>query len=286
MINFKSLESTSIDELHKTFIEAFSDYQVNLNMSLSSFEDMLERHGYLNKASVGAFDDDKLIGFLLVGIRMWNGKMTAYDTGTAIIKKYRSHGITSKMFLKNKELLMAMGIETYLLEVIQNNDAAVKLYRKQGFEISRNFDCFKLKKSDYKADLMNKNKIENINLLNDNYMSKLKNFMDFEPSWQNSVDSIMAVPHNFICSAAFDKENIMGYGIMEKGTGDIVQLAVDKNYRRRGIGTGILNNLISNADSDNISILNVDSEYKNIEGFLSKAGFECYVKQYEMFLKL
>lgn len=71
MINLKSLESTSIDELHKTFIEAFSDYQVNLNMSLSSFEDMLERHGYLNKASVGAFDDDKLIGFLLVGIRMW-----------------------------------------------------------------------------------------------------------------------------------------------------------------------------------------------------------------------
>jgi hypothetical protein len=34
---------------------------------------MLQRWGYVSKASVGAFQNDELVGFVLNGIRDWDG---------------------------------------------------------------------------------------------------------------------------------------------------------------------------------------------------------------------
>ena len=209
MIEYKSLEATNIEILHNTFIKAFSDYQVKINISLSDFTNMIKRRGYVSEASMGAFDNGKLVGFLLTGIRIWNGKMTAYDIGTGVVKEYRSHGITSNMFLENKKHIIEMGCKEYLLEVIDNNDKALNLYKKQGFEISRKFDCYKFKKEDYKAETKSNYSIEKLDLLNKDNLSSVKSMMQFEPSWQNSLDSIMAVPENYICSKVYENEGLI-----------------------------------------------------------------------------
>ena len=65
MFNYKTLDNTSIEIIHKAFIDAFSDYQVKIEMPIWKFEQMLRRRGYVPEMSIGAFVNETLIGFVL-----------------------------------------------------------------------------------------------------------------------------------------------------------------------------------------------------------------------------
>jgi len=105
MFDYKTLENTIMETLYKTFLNAFSDYQVKTDLSFWKFQRMLERRGYVSEVSIGAFENQALVGFVLNGFRNWNGKLTVYDTGTGVIGEYRKQGITSNMLLNIRELL-------------------------------------------------------------------------------------------------------------------------------------------------------------------------------------
>ena len=188
------------------------------------------------------------------------------------------------MFLNVRELLKKMGVEQYLLEVIQSNTSAVNLYKKQGFEILRNLECYNLDKNKYISITINK--VQHINIITESLWEYLTKFWDFNPSWQNSIDSINALSDNFIYSIVNIGDTIAGYGIIGKNTGDIPQIAVDKNCRGKGIGKSIFTDLCNHTESDSIKVLNVDSHSTSMKNFLLKLGFDQNVKQYEMVLKL
>ncbi|NFP91183.1 GNAT family N-acetyltransferase [Clostridium sporogenes] len=284
MFSYDTLENISIETLHRTFLNAFSDYQVKMDLPILKFQYMLQRRGYVAKASIGAFNDETLVGFVLNGVRNWDGKLTAYDTGTGVIETYRKQGITSNMLLNVRQLFKEMGVEQYLLEVIQSNTSAFQLYKKQGFKILREFECFHLDKNKYNP--ITTYKVEHVNMINSNAWRELTGFWDFVPSWQNSIDSINAVSDAFIYSIVRLDDNIVGYGVIDKKTGDIPQIAVNKNYRRKGIARSILTDLMKNTESYNINVINVDGESRSMKDFLLKLGFECGVSQYEMIFKL
>ncbi|EPY2303246.1 GNAT family acetyltransferase [Clostridium sporogenes] len=284
MFNYDTLENIGIETLHKTFLNAFSDYQVKMDLPILKFQYMLQRRGYVAKASIGAFNDDILVGFVLNGVRNWDGKLTAYDTGTGVIETYRKQGITSNMLLNVRQLFKEMGVEQYLLEVIQSNTSAFQIYKKQGFKILRDFECFHLDKNKYNP--ITTYKVEHINMVNPDDWRELKGFWDFVPSWQNSINSINAVSDAFIYSVVRLNDSIVGYGVIDKKTGDIPQIAVNKNYRCKGIASSIITDLIKNTESNNINVINVDGESRSMKDFLLKLGFECGVSQYEMILKL
>lgn len=90
----------------------------------------------------------------------------------------------------------------------------------------------------------------------------------------------------FIYSIVRLEGMIVGYGIIDKNTGDIPQIAVGKDYRHMGIASAIISDLVENTKSDNISILNIDSQSETLKHFLLKSGFKNHVDQYEMVLKL
>lgn len=283
MINYNTLENIDVEILHNAFVNAFSDYQVKMDLPLAKFRNMMLRRGYNSQISMGAFENGELIGFILNGLRIWNGKLTAYDTGTGVIDKYRKQGITGNLFQYVKVLLKEFEVKQYLLEVIQSNTVAFELYKKSGFEIIREFECFKLDKSKYNAKM--NYKVEHIDKIDLNDWRKITGFLDFKPSWQNSVDSINAV--NTLCySIVRIGDDIVGYGVIDKRTGDIAQIAVHKNYRRKGIATSIVTDLLNCTESNNASILNVDGQCKTMIKFLHDLEFEDYVKQYEMMLNI
>ncbi len=115
---------------------------------------------------------------------------------------------------------------------------------------------------------------------------QLTEFWDFEPSWQNSIDSINAVSEEFLYSIVHFDNKIVGYGIIDKRTGDIPQIAVNKHYRDKGIARSIITDLMENTESYKISVINVDDKSKCTKDFLIKLGFEHIVDQYEMLLKI
>lgn len=291
MYRYKTLEHTDIKELHQTFLNAFSDYAVDSKISLEALQYMHQRRGFVSHVSVGAFQEphNELVGFIFNGLRSWNGRLTAYDTGTGVIPSCRKQGITSQMFNNVLEVFTKNNVEQYLLEVLQDNKAAYELYKKQGFEITRNLSVFELDRNKYCRNSTvydNEYDIEYASQISSVDWELYKTFMDFSPSWQNSIDSIEAVHERFICAAAHLDSKIVGYGFIDKITGDVPQIAVHNNYRRRGIGTGILSALVTKTTSDLISVVNVDESCEEMKLFLIKSGFQLTCSQYEMVLPL
>lgn len=284
MFEYRTLEGVGIEVIHKAFIEAFSDYQVKIDMPLWKLRQTLNRRGFMPEKSMGAFKDGELAGFILNGCRNWNNKPTVYDAGTGVIPEYRKQGLTTNLFGKVLELLRNEGVEQYLLEVIQQNTAAFELYRKKGFNITRELNCYKLDKNLFQAKKTTS--IEHVEGFDKAEWDYLKGFWDFEPSWQNSIDSVCAIPEDFAYSVARLDNVIIGYGIIDKVTGDIPQLAVDRNYRHRGIAASLVADLIENTEADRIAVLNVERNSESCNVFLSDAGFLHYVDQYEMVMEL
>ena len=113
-MEYHTLKNTASSCIHKTFMAAFSDYQVSVAMPLEAFERMLKRNGFTPDVSVGAFSDGVLVGFVLNGVRECNGVKTIYDLGTGVIPAFRRTGITDRLL----NLVKAICIEnndTYII---------------------------------------------------------------------------------------------------------------------------------------------------------------------------
>lgn len=284
MYSYKDLGDTEIEEIHRAFLDAFSNYQVRMDLPLEKFKAMLIRNGYVPEVSVGAFYNDKLVGFILNGMREYNGKLKIYDSGTGIIADHRNKGLTANIFNEVRTIAEKKGVSQYLLEVIKTNTPALTIYQKQGFKILRDLQCFY-------CDKVNMNLESSIEVKKEQMpvgtkWEKLMNFWDKAPSWQNSVDSVAAVADDYYFVVAYMNNEVAGYGIIGRKSGDIPQLAVNKKYRRKGLGKSILKELINSTDAEKIGIINVDDSCNTMKEFLYKVGFEIKISQYEMALLL
>lgn len=286
MIKIKPLKGINIELIHRCFKNAFVDYVEPFDLTITQLKYMIERRGYDENISFGAFDETELVGFTLNGKGMWNGLPTAYDTGTGIIKEYRKKGLATKIFNDSLLILRNSGIKQYLLEVIKTNTKAYDLYKKAGFSISRKFDYYMTRKSDIK--------FEN-NILPKNYnfytetkpdWKSLSNMWELEPSWQNSIDSIKRKKNNFIITGILFNKKTIGYGIIEPLTGDIPQFCIDKGHRNRNLATSLFHELSKHSKQETIKIINVESNYKPIQEFMKKINIPPGHGQYEMILDL
>jgi ribosomal protein S18 acetylase RimI-like enzyme len=111
-------------------------------------------------------------------------------------------------------------------------------------------------------------------------------FWNFKPAWQNSIDSVFRTPQSFVAYGAFKEEHLIGYGITEFESGDITQLAVHKSFRRQGVGTELLKQLIASSSISNIKVINTESSDLGMINFLKSVNLELTGKQFEMIKKL
>ncbi len=96
-MEFKTLRKVQLEKIHEAFVDAFSDYQVKMDLPFSKFHHMMNRRGFSPELSLGAFSDGKLVGFVLNGHRIYEGKKTVYDMGTGVVKSHRRQGITTRI---------------------------------------------------------------------------------------------------------------------------------------------------------------------------------------------
>jgi ribosomal protein S18 acetylase RimI-like enzyme len=286
MIKIRTLEKTPFNQIYNAVSDAFSDYVEPFDLTIEELKYMFERRGYDLEISFGAFDGSKLVGITINGIGDWNGKLTAYDSGTGIVKEYRKRGIARRMFDESLPILKEKGITQYLLEVIKTNRGAYELYKKAGFKIVRELDYFKTGVSELKYDkLVNKPDFY-FNVIEEPDWGEFKSFWDFDPSWQNSIDCMHRKIEHLKILGLYDKSKLIGYGIIEMHTGDIPQLAISPQYRRQGLGTSLFRVLINYSEVDSLRIINSDKNYAPFREFMKSMGIEAGEGQYEMIMDL
>ena len=279
-MNIKSLENTDFEIIASAFNEAFCKYEIQISKQELSL--MLKRRGFVPDLSFGAFDGERLVSFTLNGIGPYNGVLTAYDTGTGTLEEYRGKGLASEVFNYSLPFLKKAGIGQYLLEVLQHNTTAVSVYKNQGFMTTREFGYYRIKQSEICLRDYTHSPRFGFQKISLDQVLCYATFQDFLPSWQNSFESIARSQEGFKFLGASDNDKLIGYCILEPKSGDITQIAVDKKYRRHGVGTSLLSHALRLNENVSIKIVNTDVTCASISGFLESNSIYMSGKQYEM----
>lgn len=284
-MEIKSLGNTDFDTIFEAFHRAFSEYEVQVNkMELQS---MFRRRGFCADLSFAAFEGERIVAFTCNGIGTFEGKTMAYDTGTGTLKEYRGKGLATQIFDYSIPYLQAKGITHYLLEVLQHNPKAVSVYRNIGFEVSREFNYFIQDNGQVHNELKTIDLSYEIRAIKIGaFDHSVRNFWDFYPSWQNSFESVRRVAETFISFGAYLDSKLIGYCIFDPVSGDITQIAVDPGYRRKGIATALLQEMMKQNKNSALKVINTDVICDSITGFLEAKNINLQGSQFEMIKRL
>ena len=277
MITYRLLSAADSAKLFECFLEAFSDYQVDMRVSREEFEQRLVRDGVRLEISAGAFDENRMVGFYMNALGEWRGKPAAYDAGTGVIPAYRRQGIAEELFAFLTPRLKEASVEQYLLEVLTGNERAVALYRKLGFVDTRRLAVFRRS-----VPLFSEAEPE-IHRVDEPDWKLFKSFWDGDPSWQNSIDAVERVANDRVVVCAYVDETCVGYGVAFKPWASLMQLAVAAAHRRKGFGSRILSTLQREvSETDSLKVSNIDERLKGALGFYEANGFKMVLEQFEM----
>lgn len=279
-MEIKSLKDTDFDTIFEGFEQAFAEYE--LQQDRVQLQKMLKRRGFMPELSFAAFEGNKIVAFTLNGIGNYKGVPTAYDTGTGTLKEYRGKGLATRIFEYSIPYLKEANLKQYLLEVLQHNTKAVSVYRNLGFETTQEYNYF----------IQEKGKIANphgepdfpysIREIDIKKYDVIPEFWDFQPSWQNSLESVERAAGDFLSWGIFTGNKLIGYCIFEPASGDITQIAVDKNYRRKEIGSLLFQQIIESNQSDFIKVINANISCDAITNFLKGKNIHMKGRQFEM----
>jgi len=282
-MEYRSLESITRPQLLDAWNGGFADYAVPMTMTEESLTRLLTARGYQPHVSAGAFDEGRLVGFVLNGLRPWRGAMTGYDTGTALLPDYRGKGIAKATMALALDLLRAAGATQYLLEVIQTNTPAVELYTKQGFGITREFPCLRRRHPVGETATWDTQWVAPFSPAQ---WREAEALWEVDPSWQSSPDTLLVTPEPLEYAVVRQGDALVGYGIFSTRSGTIAQMAVHPDFRRQGVGRSLLVAMAAKTEAPGLGFVNVDSGGQETMAALKALGFEAYIAQFEMVLPL
>ena len=287
-MEYKYLTEISLETVQQCMQESFADYQ--LDMSYMTAEVMKHRNTICRNSpeySVGAFDKDRMVGFLNVGIDHFNNELLAFDGGTGVVKEYRGQGVAGEMFAKSVEAIKQCGINKFTLEVLQSNKAAIKAYEKEGFSITRNLKCYDIATSDYRGNIQELDGVE-IKRISVNELEKYWHFIEFPVSWEHMLSGLKSVEMEIIINAAFQKNECIGFIVYTPYMCWITGIGIKQGYSdNMSLVDFMIGNLFDNLKPlrPKISVNNLMEEDK-LNGILERLGFENTVDQYEMIAEI
>lgn len=279
MIQFATLAQTPVSVITQVFNEAFLGYFIPLEFTEETMAAKLKSEGIFLRYSVGAFDDGKLVGFILHGYDTINGVETIYNAGTGVIASYRGRGLTKAMYQFAISLLSGEGIDTHVLEVIENNHPAKHVYEEIGFQDARMLVAFKGKPAttsngDFFLQTPSTIPAEAIA------------FCDMESAWQNSLASVQRDVDAHQMIGAYRKNELVGFAAFVATSGRIKQLAVHLQHRRKGIGSALVDFIAKACKPEQLVVTNVDESAASVIQFLKALGFEPFLRLHEMRLHI
>ncbi len=288
-MSYRYLSPGHFPQLFAAFKEAFSDYA--LDMSYLREENLRNRwikNGVDFASSVGAFAGERLVGFMVIGLDRWQGKAAAFDAGTGVVKGFRGFGVAPGLFDLALAGLREKEIKKFLLEVLQENKPAVKTYKKAGFNIIREFDCFQLAWEQARLDAPPADEGITIESVEAALLPEFQSFFDWQPSWENSSAAIARIPDEVRLYGLRLGGRWAGFLAYYPGLNWIMQIAVAPGQRRRGMATRLLARLARDLGgrTATVKLINVAHNDQAMLAWAGKAGFELYARQYEMALDL
>ncbi|UII22516.1 GNAT family N-acetyltransferase [Fulvivirga ligni] len=284
-LTIRTFKPSELTEMYLAFLDAFSDYEVPFRLSKEQFVRKFVQKLQIDfSLSVGAFDYDALAGFIFTSVSYYNGKLTAYNGGTGVRPYYRGRKIPAEMISFLIPRFQQKHIKRCILEVLVNNNKAIKSYESIGFEKTKLYKCYQLKEADF-SDFIPQVDLEIFSVKSPNW-ELYETFLDYPLSFLDSNAMVNANISNETIIEIHSDYKCVGYVIYQTSFNRISQIGVSKAYRGKGVGKSLINYLVNQLNGSTLSIVNVDEQVESLNGFLNHLGFQNHLDQYEMELAL
>lgn len=136
-IELRPLRRGELDRLVDAQNEIFSDYVIPMRSSKAFFVDFLQSVGGRPENVVVAVDGGRMVGYVnpvVDGDEAWVG-------GVGVVPGHRGRGLGRRLMLAAEDFSRSKGARTSILEVIQGNEGAQRLYRSLGYLETRTYVC-------------------------------------------------------------------------------------------------------------------------------------------------
>lgn len=277
-MELQNLCNTRIDMIHKAFIDAFSEYEVKIDMPLETLNEMLLTRDYDPLLSIGCFEDDRLVGFVLTGYRVIDNKKCCYDVATGVIREYQNKHIGSILLKELMNSIERNGIDQFQLEVLEKNIAARKLYEKNGFSITRRLRCYEKELLGISVKKIPYDVSHDSSLLRSIDETE---YVSFTPTWQNSIKAFYNNKDKYYVISFLDTDVIVGYGIIHKEKGAILQIGIKEAYREQGLEETLIDEMANGVSKHKVTLLNIEDK-SYMQNKLEENGYSNFTNQYEM----
>lgn len=245
-----------LEYLHAALLDAFSDYIVPLQPSLAQFETLLNSRGFDADASMVACNGGEIAAFWNVASRA--SKAYLITSGTRVA--HRGKGLAGQLGEASIAVAKYQGVNSFWLEVIEGNSSAERLYGRLGFKVERKLDYYTLKHPT--PELSGCRRVDWPTC-----SSTLQRFSSWQPSWQNSNETIAGTP--LTCF-------LHDHGAAAVGQGGLIHQIAAKT-------TDSLHRLLAAAATHGrLRLINMDSADQMLRTTLEALGAELILRQSEM----
>jgi RimJ/RimL family protein N-acetyltransferase len=131
----KTLADFDVLKIAEAINLSFSDYIVPFQLSTEQLQYKIKQEDVKLDLSIGVFENEVLVGTMLHGFRKNGNHLVAYNAATGVIPTHRGKGLVSKMYDLLIPTLQELKVQKMLLEVIEGNEPAIKVYEKMGYTI-------------------------------------------------------------------------------------------------------------------------------------------------------
>ncbi|MEO0725587.1 MAG: GNAT family N-acetyltransferase [Bacteroidota bacterium] len=270
-----NLENVTIADLAASFNTAFAGYFVPINFSVEGMEERIRRARIDLQQSVGVFEGEKLVAFMLTGVGEEGHKKLAYNAGTGVIPAFRGQRLVQRMYDWAEPKWRAAGFTDLTLEVIVENDKAIKAYQRVGFTVDRRLVAYEYNSETAAVSSELLTEVRELN------WSAYAEIQPFAFSWDYGRAGILAIAEDYRFYEWQEGGTIQAYAVVHKGR-RIGQAGCRQNDLEHW--TQLLSAL--QKQHPELSWINIDSRASTVIKALQENEWEPIIEQFEMFRSL
>lgn len=240
-----------------------------------AFDRMLLMRRVCFDFSVGAFLDNQMIGYVLMGTGFFQKAMSIYDCGGGTIPEYRKQGILSGIFhffIKNLPNKSTIKQAFVAVKPRTQKESAGRICEKAGYIYQRDLYSYKLLSKSAFTNISHTNQFDIRSTTKPNW-SLYQQWQQTFPGWERTRDVIILNTSYEIYLEAYQNNTLVGFLIGDSRYGKISQMGVRPGSKTTPVFLELIQNFYQVSKNKHLRMFHLDSQEKYVIDAFEQLGF-------------
>lgn len=276
----QSLACIDLQSLRNCFNASFKNYYIPFQLSKEEFSEKLITEAIDLKLSFGIFIGDELVGFILNGIDISGVQKIAYNAASGILPEYRGIKLSYLLYEHSIQQLKQEGVSKIILEVVEQNIPAKKIYEHFSFTVTRKLNSY------MGRPVLHEMQPIEIETLTSPDWDLIRKNCEWKPSWQYNTNCIKRGQSNYTLQVACNNKEPVAYCISNFNTGTVAHFGGSEIDCKEKYLAALFRQVNGVNNNQHTSVINVDNNALYANTFLLSIGLSRFFTSCEMELTL